>query len=205
MENAYFFGYGSLVNRATHSHVPAFPALLHGWRRVWKSTVLRPVAFLSAEPFDGAQIEGLIAHVQGGDWAQLDIRERAYARHEVTARCDHEANDDARIEVYAVPHHMGAGPDVTHPILLSYVDTVVQGFAEVFGEAGAMRFFETTQGWGGPVLDDRAAPIYPRATDVSASERAFVDAALERLGVVAERGEITEKPPATPQGGGTAG
>ncbi|MBS8229055.1 gamma-glutamylcyclotransferase family protein [Vannielia litorea] len=182
MNDSYFFGYGSLVNRATHQHDPAFPARLKGWRRVWRSTVLRDVAFLSAEPWEGAEIEGLIAHVPGADWAALDLRERAYGRHEVSAHCDHAAGD-VRVEVYAVSPENGAGPDVAHPVLLSYVDTVVQGFRDVFGEAGALGFFETTTGWPPTVVDDRAAPIYPRATEVSAAERAFVDEGLRRLGV----------------------
>lgn len=183
MNDSYFFGYGSLVNRATHAHAPAFPAKLRGWRRVWKSTVLRPVAFLSAEPDGASEIDGLIAHVPAADWTQLDIRERAYVRHDVSALCDHAAGQ-ARIEVYAVSAEHGAAPDVNHPILLSYIDTVAQGFADVFGEAGALGFFHTTAGWGGPVINDRAAPHYPRATRLSAAERTFVDEALARLGVV---------------------
>ncbi|SIO10325.1 gamma-glutamylcyclotransferase family protein [Vannielia litorea] len=182
MNDAYFFGYGSLVNRQTHLHAPNFPARLKGWRRVWKSTVLREVAFLSAEPWEGAVMEGLVAHVPGGDWAALDLRERAYGRHDVSALCEHEAGP-VRVEVYAVAPEHAAGPDVAHPVLLSYVDTVVQGFAEVFGAAGALRFFETTAGWPPEVVDDRAAPAYPRATPVSAEERDFVDAGLRRLGV----------------------
>jgi len=182
MTDTYFFGYGSLVNRATHVHEPAFPARLKGWRRVWKSTVLRELAFLSAEPWEGAEIDGLLAHVPGADFSQLDIRERAYDRHEVSALCEHRAGE-VRVEVYAVSPQHGAAPDVAHPILLSYIDTVVQGFHDIFGEAGALAFFDTTAGWGGPVLDDRAAPQYPRAVEVNAAERDFVDAALARLGV----------------------
>ncbi|MFY0635477.1 MAG: gamma-glutamylcyclotransferase [Vannielia sp.] len=182
MNDAYFFGYGSLVNRATHANAPSFPARLNGWRRVWKSTVLREVAFLSAEPCEGAVIEGLVAHVPGGDWAALDLREMAYGRHEVSALCEHGAGD-VRVEVYAVTADHAAAPDVAHPVLLSYVDTVVQGFTDVFGEAGALGFFASTVGWPPEVVDDRAAPVYPRATQVSAAERAFVDEGLRRMGV----------------------
>jgi len=49
MSAAFFFGYGSLVNRATHSFNNAQPAQLTGWRRVWRHTDLRPVAFLSVQ------------------------------------------------------------------------------------------------------------------------------------------------------------
>ena len=51
-----FFGYGSLVNRATHDYPGAQPAQLHGWRRVWVRTDLRDVVFLSVRPDPGTTI-----------------------------------------------------------------------------------------------------------------------------------------------------
>uniref|UniRef100_UPI000A5B3968 DnaB-like helicase C-terminal domain-containing protein n=1 Tax=Leisingera sp. F5 TaxID=1813816 RepID=UPI000A5B3968 len=45
MEHPYFFGYGSLVNAATHDFSDPQPAHLSGWRRAWRHTDLRPVAF----------------------------------------------------------------------------------------------------------------------------------------------------------------
>lgn len=65
MKDAFFFGYGSLVNRATHDYGQARPASLPGWRRAWRHTALRPVAFLTAEPDPASTIEGLIAAVPG--------------------------------------------------------------------------------------------------------------------------------------------
>ena len=178
MSDAQFFGYGSLVNHATHGYDNARPALLEGWRRRWVSTSLRPVAYLSVEPWEG-EIAGLVAEVPGGDWTALDAREAAYDKHPVTVRL-HACGSDAAARVYAVTPDHAAPPDTAHPVLLSYIDTVVQGFLEVFGEAGARAFFETTAGWGGPILDDRAAPRYPRATALTPAERAVVDAALAR-------------------------
>ena len=66
-------------------------------------------------------------------------------------------------------------------MLLSYIDVVVQGYLAEYGPDGAERFFETTGGWDVPILNDRAAPLYPRHTMLSGSERTFVDAALARL------------------------
>lgn len=80
MPSPYFFGYGSLVNRATHDFCNAQPAQLTGWRRVWRHTDLRPVAFLTVERDDQSTIDGLIAHVPRDDWAGLDQREWAYDR-----------------------------------------------------------------------------------------------------------------------------
>ncbi len=169
-----FFGYGSLVNRATHDYPGARPARLTGWRRVWVHTSLRPVAFLSVHPGAGA-IMGLLADVPGGNWAALDAREAAYARHAVTAEGPAGPED---AQVYAVPAGSGQPPRGAHPILQSYLDCVVQGFLREFGPDGAADFFASTDGWDAPILNDRATPIYPRAQALTHDERAFVDAAL---------------------------
>ena len=68
-------------------------------------------------------------------------------------------------------------------MLLSYIDVVVQGYLREFGERGVRHFFETTDGWEAPVLDDRAAPIYPRHQRLSPDERALVDDQLREIGV----------------------
>ena len=177
----YFFGYGSLVNRATHAYPRAGRARVTGWARIWRATTLRRVAYLSAIPTPGTVIEGLIAAVPGGDWAALDVREQAYARHPLH-RVDHDQPDAADIMIYQVePQHISDGGE--HPILLSYLDCVVQGYLREFGDAGAARFFETTTGWDMGLRDDRAAPQYPRAQTLTDRERGFVDAALRDLGV----------------------
>lgn len=168
-----FFGYGSLVNRATHDFHEAQVAQLRGWRRVWQRTTLREVAFLSVEPAVGAEIDGLVARVPGGDWAALDERERAYVKHAVETSV-------GAVQVYAVPsEHLSPAEDIV--ILLSYLDVVVQGFMSEFGEAGVARFFETTGGWAGRILDDRGAPIYSRHQSLSAEETALVDRWVARV------------------------
>lgn len=48
-------------------------------------------------------------------------------------------------------------------VLLSYLDVVVQGYFREFGRKGVVHFFEMTEGWHAPVLNDRANPIYPCA------------------------------------------
>ncbi len=177
MENPGFFGYGSLVNRATHDCPRAMPARLSGWRRVWVQTPARPLAYLSVEPAADGAIDGLLAEVPGGDWGALDLREAAYVRHPVTVDI---LPGQRAVQVYAVPQ---AQARQAAPILLSYLDVVVQGFLREWGPAGVARFFATTAGWQGGVLDDRTAPRYPRAQRLEAAELALVDAALADLGV----------------------
>ena len=175
------FGYGSLVNRLTHAFADCHPARLSGWRRVWVHTGAREVAFLSAERVPGASVLGLVARVPGADWAALDAREWAYARHDVTGWVDHPAGAGVEVQVYAVSEG-AAPPSVRHPVLLSYLDAVVQGFLHLHGAQGAAEFFATTAGWDGPILDDRAAPLYPRAQVLTEEERAVVDAGIARVG-----------------------
>ena len=79
------FGYGSLVNRATHGHAPAEPRTLAGWRRVWVHSAHRPVAILSVERAPGAEIDGLVLPVAEADRPALIEREAAYELDEAEA------------------------------------------------------------------------------------------------------------------------
>lgn len=183
MQEHFFFGYGSLVNRATHDYANAHTARLSGWRRVWCHTDLRPVAFLSVVPDATTTISGLMAEVPGADWAALDAREYAYDRITCSDTVSHPATGTPNIAVYSVPERARAQPTQTHPILQSYLDVVVQGYLREFGADGAQAFFDTTDGWNAPILQDRNAPRYPRHQTLSVSDRQFIDAALDRLGV----------------------
>ena len=176
----HFFGCGSLVNRATHSYPDAEPASLTGWRRVWVHTPIRPLAYLSVEPDPTCTIQGLIAHVPGGDWAALDAREYGYNRH--LGHATRANNTPHPIQVYAVPTTASQAVQAAHPILLSYIDTVVQGFLAEFGPQGAAHFFQTTKGWHAPILNDRAAPQYLRAQRLTKAEQAVVDEGLSTVG-----------------------
>lgn len=179
----YFFGYGSLVNCATHDYPHPAPARLKGWRRAWAQTELRKVAFLTAVPDPECEIEGLIARVPGSDWQALDEREWAYDRVPASDAVSHPVEGVLDIAVYAVPDHRHSSESSDYPILLSYVDVVVQGYLREFGSAGADRFFATTEGWDLTILNDRAEPRYPRHQQLSADETAFVDERLAALGV----------------------
>ncbi|MHA6263475.1 gamma-glutamylcyclotransferase family protein [Arenibacterium sp. CAU 1754] len=191
MNDPYFFGYGSLVNRATHDFARPQPARLTGWRRAWRHTDLRPVAFLTAVPDDACEIEGLIAQVPGADWEALDQREWAYDRVAASHAVTHPLSDPLDIAVYSVPADRHGTPTNAHPILLSYLDVVVQGYLREFGRDGVERFFATTSGWDAPILNDRAEPRYPRYQSLSAQETRCVDDHLMELSVrIITRNEV---------------
>lgn len=166
-----FFGYGSLVNLATHDYLTPRPMRVRGWARAWRHTPLRPVAFLTAVPDADAQIDGIAADVPGGDWRALDEREAAYVRQTLPEGA----------QMYHIPDEAQLSPSTRQPILLSYLDVVVQGYHRVFGAEGVEAFFRTTHGWDAPIRDDRAAPIYPRAQRLTPQETDMVDSAIAAL------------------------
>lgn len=168
-----FFGYGSLVNLATHDYPNARKAKLTGWQRIWCQAATRPVAFLSVHRAPGT-IQGIIADVPGADWAALDAREHAYNRHDISGTLG------GQTAIYQADPTKVAPPSTGHPILLSYLDVVVQGFLQQFGTEGVADFFRSTDGWG-PIKDDRADPYYPRFQTLSKTERDLVDHHIARL------------------------
>lgn len=175
----WFFGYGSLVNCATHDYPAARPARLQGYRRLWVASEREDVVFLSVHAAPGNHIDGLIAQVPQADWAALDLRETGYTRHDVTHLIETDGAAD-RVAVYQVPPE-NTRPEDAHHILLSYLDVVVQGFARIYGPAGAEAFFATTDNWHIPVFDDRSAPRYPRAQALSVAERQLTDRLLAQI------------------------
>lgn len=180
MSTPHFFGYGSLVNRNTHTYPVRGKAHIMGFRRVWRHSTKRRVAFLTVEEAEDVHIAGLVAEVPGADWDALDARERAYDR--LALPQDH--TPDAKsldLHLYrAKPTHVGP-PSLRHPVLLSYLDTVVDGYLSAFGETGVKEFFATTAGWDAPIRDDRRSPVYPRATEPDKDVLELVDAELRQL------------------------
>ncbi|NIZ61166.1 gamma-glutamylcyclotransferase [Sedimentitalea sp. CY04] len=182
MTNPYFFGYGSLVNVATHDYHNPQPARLAGWRRAWVHTDLSEAAFLTAVPCEASEIDGLIAAVPGADWDALDEREHAYDRLPADGSVTHAVQPTPAISVYAVPRSAHNPGSARHPILLSYLDVVVQGYSQVFGTDGVAEFFSSTDGWDAPILNDRATPIYPRHQLLEAAQTELVDHHLAAVG-----------------------
>ncbi len=181
MKNPFFFGYGSLVNRRTHEYGVTHKARASGWRRAWRCSPLRKISYLTAVPAASDYVEGLIAEVPNADWTALDTRERAYRRIDASHDVSHEAGRILEVAIYAIAQSQHFAPGDDNPVLLSYIDVVVQGYLAEFGPEGVQHFFETTEGWQAPVLDDRAAPLYPRHQVLSSTERAYVDQGLARL------------------------
>jgi cation transport regulator ChaC len=180
-----YFGYGSLVNRATHRTgiLHAVPARLKGWRRVWRPRPDMPgfpAALLSIRPDPDAVCDGLVVFDRAENLAAVDAREARYRRIALAPGaldCAAALPDGVDVHVYVAQEDVPPHPEPPR-ILRSYLDAVLQGFLAEHGEAGARRFLAETEGFDTPIHDDRAAPIYPRAVRLAAAEAALVDALL---------------------------
>lgn len=186
------FGYGSLVN--TDTLAPGTRAVrvrVTGWRRAWRHSGLtafgrRCTLTVYSDP--ESAIDGVVIAQPVDTLAALDQREGQYTRHAVDAGALEWL--DARPDGWPDPfvyvgntEHRRPG-DADHPIMLSYLDVVIAGFLRTFGASGADHFLKTTDDWHVPVLNDRAAPRYPRALSLSPGERGQVDRCLEELAVI---------------------
>ena len=181
MSDPHFFGYGSLVNTATHSYPNAQKATLAGWRRAWVRSDQYDMVLLSAVPADpSAKIQGLIAAVPNADWTALDTRETGYQRVLSDGKVSHEGDTAIEIAHYAVPRSDWRDGGI-QTIRLSYLDVVVQGYHQQFGKDGVAAFFDTTDGWDTPILNDREAPHYPRSQILNHAETTLVDEHLARI------------------------
>jgi hypothetical protein len=204
-----YFGYGSLVNRATLQAgiVGAHRARLKGWRRSWRPRPdmgptpgvslpegLMP-ALLSVEPAADQAIDGLLVLDLADNLVHVDAREFRYHRRTI-ALADLELTGPAAAELSdaAIALHVYEArsdpPPVRAPshILRSYLDAVMQGFLKEFGPDGLHRFVTETGGFHTPIHEDRHAPLYPRAVSLSRAEIELFDAALSSGGRAWSRG-----------------
>lgn len=206
-----YFGYGSLVNRATRpADEVAQPARLYGWQRVWGHRVLslqqpcdeprRSCCSLSVQKLTGVDplgrentpyIDGVVVTIPVSALPVLDKREAGYDRHaiprthfDLSAGCDVD-----EIQMYiSTPEHQGSATE-QFPILQSYIDCVLAGYCAVFEPEGMQHFVDSTQGWTGAIENERDNPKYPRAVTLPATQLAWFDSviAAKRLNTKKER------------------
>jgi hypothetical protein len=177
-----YFGYGSLINRATHRTeiVDAIPGRLNGWRRLWRPRPDMPgfpAALLSVRREAGAGCDGLLVIDRAENLAAVDEREGRYRRIRLAPEelsLSIPLADDCPIFVYEA--ETDVPPHREEPrILQSYLDAVLQGVLREHGEAGVRRFFSETDGFETALMPDREKPTYPRAVLLEEAERALFD------------------------------
>ena len=178
-----YFGYGSLVNLGSlrTPYISSHRATVKGFSRVWLS---RPkvensfastdgLAFLSVVENPDVEIDGLLITDHASSLPSLDERESLYSRvtiHNDNLQLHETAPSIDKKFLYVADEHQ-AGPDAK--ILRSYLDVVMQGYLQQFGADGVARFFDTTLNFELEILEDRAEPLYPRATRLTDDEKSL--------------------------------
>jgi len=180
-----YFGYGSLVNLTSlrTPYISAHKVTLKGWNRIWLSrpketgsfASLEGLAFLSVISTPDSEIEGMLITDHASSLPSLDERESLYSR--VTLNHSDLRHHDKGIELSEQFLYV-ADEYPAHPqakILRSYLDVVMQGYLHHFGIEGLENFFQTTRNFDLDILEDRDKPLYPRATELNADEKAIFE------------------------------
>jgi cation transport regulator ChaC len=190
-----YFGYGSLVNDRTRN-LESFglSGRLKGFRRQWRMRsgyrdIGQPgregVTSLSVEREDTAFCDGLLVFDHKDHLPQVDIRETNYDRVSLDLNdfdCNFDIPEGVEAYIYIGQPDYTQWAEGTFPVLQSYIDAVMQGFLDKFGQAGLERFVAETDGWRVPILQDRQSPIYPRPVLLSESEEQLFDLLLQKVG-----------------------
>jgi cation transport protein ChaC len=190
-EHVQIFGYGSLVNRRTRrAHLVAGPARASGWRRSWSHCVETEngkVCALTIVPNAEAEVAGVVVLEHRDHLPALDAREIGYQRVPISVVADEPP-------ILPAPGHQESFSYTStsaayrrgsreFPIWRSYLECVLSGFLDLGGDVAARNFIVSTDGWDAPILDDRSAPKYMRAVQLSEDIRREVDALIRSLGL----------------------
>ena len=189
-----YFGYGSLVNRATltASVVDASPARLTGWARRWRPRPDMPgfpAALLTVSRRQGAAMDGLVVFDRRENLEAVDRREARYHRREIDpaeVSATTAIPSDCPLYVYEAMEELPVHREPPR-ILRSYLNVVMQGFLVEHGIGGVERFVAETAGFDVPIHEDAHAPVYPRHVAISDAQRnLFHTVLISRIASVIE-------------------
>lgn len=184
-----YFGFGSLVNKHTlrTSYHDLVPATLKGWRRHWQArteTLPQKVALLSIHQDPACAIKGMVVFDLAENLPLVDEREEGYTRvelHPDDLVLGEGVTLPERLYVY-VANEVEQVTD-NGSLLQSYLDAVMQGFFNEYGEGGVSHFVETTSQFERSIIKDRLSPLYPRPVLLTDTEAHLFDNELKRIGV----------------------
>ncbi len=183
-----YFGFGSLVNKHTlrTSYVDIVPATLRGWCRHWQArthTLEEDVALLSIHRDETSSIRGMLVVDLAENLPLVDEREVGYSRHTLElGHLELPPAFEAPENLYVYVANEAVDVEDTGALLQSYMDAVLQGFRNEYGDAGVSHFMETTKGFERRILFDRDTPLYPRHVSLEDAERALYDQVLASAG-----------------------
>jgi hypothetical protein len=198
--DAYVFGYGSLIERASRTRtnpeaIYAWPARVSGYQRGWVHQFAEPVGstctFLGAIEKEGAAINGVIFQVD--DFEKTKEREIGYTAKPLAAGAIEMLDgagpwDPGRVVYIFLSNDAciskTGGPTSAVPMVQSYVDMCINGCLEVEAQYRSARgfvqeFIRTCTGWNSNWVNDR---IYPRRPSTDVRNAGKIDRALQEAG-----------------------
>lgn len=185
-----YFGFGSLVNKHTlrTSYVDIVPASLKGFSRHWQArskTFDSPVSLLSIHEDAECTIKGMLVVDLLENLPLVDEREEGYSRHELSkSQLEVATSVDMPDNLYVyIANEIEEAKD-DGALLQSYLDAVMQGFRNEYGNEGVSHFVDTTKGFERSIMLDRANPLYPRSVSLCDEEISLFDSEIKRAGVL---------------------
>lgn len=207
----YVFGYGSLI--CPHSRAvtapssamkEAVPVVVHGLERIFSKRTQRGMTAMGVRFQDDAECVGVLVPVTEDELEKFDVREQGYDRKALSIEqvdlvpflnpIEYYDNEDAflnakqlnrsdDVQLWVYVQQQPLPPTSEHPIVQSYVDTILRGCLSI-SEEFAREFISTTKGWhpdeipdlvdessgdeseddeeSGLWVDDRHDPVYVR-------------------------------------------
>jgi hypothetical protein len=149
----------------------AIPVKVSGLERVWsKRSAKLGMTAVGIRFAQDASTVGVLVPVTEADLARFDVREQGYSRvalslddvdllptvgktkdaHESSGETQEQGSPDQShpfMQIWAYVPDEHAPADADHPIVQSYVDTILRGCLDVGGESFAREFLEHTKGW----------------------------------------------------------
>ena len=203
-QDAYVFGYGSLIERASRTRtnadaIGAWPARVTGFERGWfhrftkSENVGSTCTFLGAVADGKSTVNGVLYYVK--DFERTKQRETGYTARlvppEKIEMLDGAGPWGGTREVYLFESNPAdisktKEPTPEFPIVQSYVDICVNGCLEIealYRTAGGFvqEFIKTTTGWNKYWVNDR---LYPRRPFIYVPNAETIDKALQKGNVL---------------------
>ncbi len=138
---------------------------------------------LSVHPDTGTSIDGLLVIDHAAHLPLVDVRETHYDRIALNRQQLSVSRADVKLPSAFVYVARKAEFTGKARLLQSYLDAVMAGFFQEYGEEGLIAFLDTTEGFGMDMICDRDHPYYPRAVHLPAKLGAKFDALLASRGV----------------------
>jgi hypothetical protein len=159
------------VTAPEHAHTIVTPVLVRGMERVWSKRTNVGMTAMGIRFNVAASTVGVLLPVTPDEIQKFDVREQGYDRIELRLTDIHRVpflsdehyqqhdpnsfvrtktrNDNATesVKVWVYIQQDNLPPTEEHPIVQSYVDTILRGCLTVGGEEFARAFIETTKGW----------------------------------------------------------